>query len=441
MDQTNWFNRNIFTKDSVRTMSNYVTDTVLKRQMDKIEMQDFIKFLGKNKTANWNLHKAKYGDGVVPAIQKLLVKNYINSRYTPHGRNKVKKDSDAIDIHETLKLYIGTTDQDADVGALSHVNSDGLPITRVIQHVADDDEEEVGTLGALENVNTIGTIGGLKNLENVQQLFGKSDPTSLQLLVNPEAAYKHNYIMMDSRYRKTDTFGIQEQSWNFLSNSTINATGAVNSLGSVKNIVAMTVPELRLPFKDSIILNGYKRVSLLIKEFSGQSHVAQETRKFHFMFKTVVDGNNIDLIPLKYGNQEAGTFNFVKPVTQIDTLTLTWGNPLEPIIFDKDRLIFTVNYANPATFTSTEEHKLFTGDLVYIQDFTTNDTATDGPIISTVNSIYGHNIVKIDDFNFAIDLLDLTAVTAPIAAQTMEIYFGSNRIFVPIDFKFIYTPD
>ena len=170
--------------------------------------------------------------------------------------------------------------------------------------MADDDEEEVGTLGALENVNTIGTIGGLKNLENVQQLFGKSDPTSLQLLVNPEAAYKHNYIMMDSRYRKTDTFGIQEQSWNFLSNSTINATGAVNSLGSVKNIVAMTVPELRLPFKDSIILNGYKRVSLLIKEFSGQSHVAQETRKFHFMLKTVVDGNNIDLIPLKYGNQE-----------------------------------------------------------------------------------------------------------------------------------------
>ena len=59
------FNRNIFTKDSVRTMSNYVTDTVLKRQMDKIEMQDFIKFLGKNKTANWNLHKAKYGDGIL----------------------------------------------------------------------------------------------------------------------------------------------------------------------------------------------------------------------------------------------------------------------------------------------------------------------------------------------------------------------------------------
>ena len=437
-DQTNWFNANLINKKSVLTMVNMISST-LNRTLTRLEGSDFLSHIKKNKSKNWNLYKVKYGKNAIPEIQKLLVKNYMNVRFTSRGRNYENKNNQIVDVKETLKFMIGTPDKDANMNNLSHVDINGLPITKVI--APPDDDEEGGSLGSLDEIKIISNVNNMESLGDIKQLFGKSDQTSLQLLFNPDAAYKSNYVMLDTRHRRTDTDGTSKQSWNFLSNSAVNSMGSVNSLGNVKNIVSISIPKIRIPYKDVVDLNGYERVSLLIEEFSGQAHIGQENRKFHFMFEASVDGNSIDLLPLKYGENESGTFEFVKPITQIDTITITWGNPLEDIIFDKDRNIFSVSYTNPASFTSTEEHKLLTGDLIYIKDFTSNDTVVDENIINNVNRVNGHNIVYVDDFTFEIDDLDLTTVTAPIIGQTFEIFFGSNRIFIPMLFKFIYTPD
>lgn len=437
-DPTNWFNAKIINHGSLVIMMNKISE-LINRPVTKIEGMDFLAFLKENRMQNWNLHKSKYGKNAVTEIQNLLIKNYTTGRFTAKGRNTKNQNHTLIDVHESMKFMIGTPDKDADMNNLSHVDINGIPVTKVIG--PEEFDEAGGTLGSLDIINSISNVNNMESLGDVKQLFGKSDPVSLQLLFNPEAAYKTNYIQLDTRHRLTDSNGTVTQAWNFLSNSTVNSVGVVNSLGNVKNIVSISIPEIKIPYKDLVDLNGYERVSLLIDEFSGQSHICQEGRKYHFMFKASVNGNGIDLLPLKYGDNEGGTFDFVKPITQIDTLTLSWGNPLEPIIFDKDRNIFEVTYSNPALFTSTQKHNLLTGDLIYIEDFKTNDSATDESIINQVNSINGHNVVIIDDYSFNIDLLDLTTVTAPIANQTFEIYFGANRIFIPLRIKFIYTPD
>jgi hypothetical protein len=294
-------------------------------------------------------------------------------------------------------------------------------------------------LGSLDEIKSITNVGNISALDNVSQILGLSDPVAIQMLFNPLAAYKWNYILMDSKARLTNTDGTTEQSWDFLNDSAVNTIGAVNSLGGVKSVTAITIDKIRIPYEDVIILNGYNRVTLLIKEFSGQAFIGQEGRKFHFIFNATTDGNMIELEPLNFNGQEAGIFEFAKPITQIDKLTLTWGNPLEIITFDKDRINFDVTYANPGSFTTTsgEEHNLLTGDLIYITTFTSNDPVTDEAIIDQTNAVNGHNIVKVDDFTFEIDGLDLTTVTSQINPLTIEIFLGSKRFFVPLGIRYI----
>lgn len=435
-----WYEQNIKQKKVIRFMVNSMSDT-LERKFTKEEIRNFVDYLDQRKSHNWNMHIKKYGhERAFIEVCKNLVKEFMNTRFTGAGRNDMSKNNETVDMHETLKTFIGTQDKDADPAFTSAINTDGMPIAFTHVLTPDDSTEAGGdSLGSIDEVKNIATIGGMGSLGDIQGLFGKTDETSIQLLFNPEAAYRKNMVIADSRYRLTDTDGTITQSWNFLNASAVNAAGVINTIGNVKNVVKISVSKLRIPYKDSIIINGSNRVTLLIREFSGMAFVGQENRKFHFMFESSVDGNNIDLVPMKFGDSTAGVFEFYTPITQIDTLTFSWGNPLEPIIFDKDRLIFNVVYNNPARFVTTtgEDHNLLTGDLVYISGMTSDDVITDEGIIDQTNSINGHPIVKIDDTTFDIDGLDFTAVTAPTAALSFEIYFGANRLFVPMELTYI----
>jgi hypothetical protein len=168
-----------------------------------------------------------------------------------------------------------------------------------------------------------------------------------------------------------DTDGKKFQTWNILTYTNTNQPGAAISVINVEKIISMTVPKIRIPFNQSIVQTGYNRVSLLIKEFASQSIVAQEGRNYHFMFDIEVEASAINLIPLQYGDQNGGHFEFTKPLTQVDTITLTWGNPLELVEFNADRMKFVVDYFNPARFTATQPHNNNTGDLMIILQYKT----------------------------------------------------------------------
>lgn len=428
-DQTNRFQKLILNPKTVTAMCNEIS-RVIKRPLEKAEVQDFMEYLRNNRTKNWNMHTYE-------KIQRTLVQNYVVLKYSTKGRNSQRKDTtDVVDIHEVMKLGIGTPDQDADESKLANVNADGIPVTRIIPGTGDGEGDETD-LGSLTEVKSITSVTEIKAIADIKKILGKGDDTSFQRLVNPEAANRKNYIMLDTRHRLTDTDGTQEQAWNFLSGSTVNAEGVVNSLGNVKNVVSVQVFPIKIPFKSSIVANAYGRVSMLVKEWQNQAFVGQEGRNFHFMFSATVNGNMIDLVPL--ADPTVGIFEFAKPITSIDKLTVTWGSPLEPITFDLDRMNVTIGYTNPATFTTGVPHNLLSGDQVYFQTFTTNNPGADNAIIAQTNQVAGFNVVVTSTTSFQILELDYTAIPAPnrINPLVIQSYFGSKRIMIPLCLKYV----
>ncbi len=430
-DLTNNYKRNISANaDSLKVIANAVS-TKIRRRLQANEIDDLIAFIDKNAVRNWSNMK-------ISEVRVALARTYLQSRFTVEGRQRLNED--IIDVHEVLKSHIGTQDQEPDYESVDNVNSNGVPTVLEGSHNADDvgvAEAKDGSLGSIDNINTITRVAQVATLGNIQGFLGKTDDTSLQQMLNPQAAWRKNYIVLDTRYKKDDgnTFNL---SWDFLANSSNNVSGGVNSIGDVQQVVSVSCPPLRIPYTETIFQNSYRRITMLITEFSGQSFIGQEGRKYHFIFSAKLgDGNMIDLEPLM--GDGMATFEFAKPITQLDTLTVSFGNPLEPIIFDQDSMLMEIQYNNPISLTSVMEHKLQTGDQIYLSGFTTGDLLVDAAIIAKLNSQTGHNVVVIDDYTVQINDIDMTAVTAPISPLSIPVYFGSKRIFIPLEIKYIST--
>lgn len=423
------FTREILTRESMRTIANKISERI-NRNLSTVEISDLFAFTRSLAAQNWNTSS-------VPDIRLKLARNFIESRFTNEGRAKIS--NDIVDVHEIMKAHIGTSDQEPDFETVNNVDEDGNPIdlkagTSSVPAVT----TAASSLGSLDNIGTIDKILNVASIGNLATFMGKSDDSSFQQLVNPQAAHRMNYIMLDSRYRDlsqdTQSGGIVNFTWNFLANSSANTQGGVNSLGNVQQLVSIMCGDLRIPFQNNALINAYKRVSLLINEFGGQSYIGQEGRKFHFIFKTELDGNMIECKALMDGK---GVFDFAKPITQLDTFTVSFSCPLEPMVFDMDRMLMSVAYTATARLVSTIPHKLQTGDQVYVSNFTTADPATDNAVITLANNVNGFNVYVVDPVTIELQGLDLSVVTAPISPLNIQVYFGSKRVFIPLQLKYI----
>lgn len=437
-DRRIWYNKHINNKESASQMANELS-SVLRRKLTLEDANNLKFYINAHSNHNWNLNIAKRnGDDKATAndIRRLIVKNLIQHKYTAKGRNVTNQYNDEVDVHETMKLMIGKPGQDIDYSVA--VNTDGAPIGSNITPSFEGEEEEK-TLGDLNEIKTVSTISQVNLINDIKSIWGKRTDFDIRTLLNPDANYRTIQIALDTRYRSTGNDGTELQTWDFVTDTAVTRTGSVNSIvGNIANVVSISVGRVRIPYKDIIVNNNYGRVSLLLNEFSNQAVIGHEGRRYHFLFESVASGNAIELYPIAFNDNDTA-YHFTKPITQISTITTTWGNPMEQIIFDKDRLFMTITYTNPGRFTSTEEHNLLTGDIVYFTDFNTDDPTTDEKIISQVNSVNGYNIVKVDDFSFDIDALDLTVVTAPTAGLNIIVYFGANRIIIPLTIKYTYT--
>lgn len=400
----------------------------IKRKMSDLEIRAFVSFARSLQAKDWSR---------VPRdrIRDTIVSMFIQDKFTQKSATESKTQAEPLDIREVLKLQIGAADSDESED-FTQVNADGIPISRLKLGRGKPDPElgSLGTLGSLDAVTSVKSIG---TVQNIEKIAGYGSVAAIQSVFNPAASYKQNYIILDTRYRSNDTDGTTEFSWTFLNNSTAGGPGVVNSIGNVKNIVALRVDPIRIPYNDLAFISAYKRVSMFIREFSTQAVIGQEGRRYHFLFKTEADGNQVDLIPV--AGLDKGIFKFAKPITQLDKLTVSFSNPLEPLIFPKDRMNATVSYTNPARFVTTEDHNLETADQVYFSGFTTGDPVVDKDAIAAINSTYGLNIFVIDATTFDVEV-DLSAVT-PIVGQQVAVYFGSKRILISMEITYIDTTD
>ena len=299
--------------------------------------------------------------------------------------------------------------------------------------------------------NTVSPSTTTMQPSNISNLLGITSSNNAARVLNPNSFLRKNYIMLDSRYRDltgTNSDGITAFSWNYVLQSVSMAQGTVNIVGNVRDIVSLRIYPSRIPYVLSAD-NKYSRISILITELSSQSFISHEKRNFHFMLRSVIDDNFINLDTHNFND---GYFYFEKPITTLNRLTLTFGSPLEPVVFDKDRDVCIIDYFSIQPLTkittgplnSPKPHNLVNGDVVYFTYFKTgyidpvlvNEILIDETIVNNINRLSGWIITVIDDFSFSI-IYDTSTIQSPISLLEFNVYYGSKRMFIPIELTYI----
>ena len=305
---------------------------------------------------------------------------------------------------------------------------------------------------SIDTSEMVTVLKDLKKLVETQSsIISAFDTTNIYntaRILNPQSKKRENHIFLDSRYRLLDEQSpteIREFKWFYAPGTAALSEGSVNMIGNTRDIIAIRVHPFRIPYTETAD-NRYSRISMLINELTGQSFIAHENRNFHFMFKTTIDSEFIDLEAEVFN----GYFKFEKPITTLNTITLSFGNPLEQIIFDRDRDVCTFDYISnaPDTLITTEkDHDLSNGDRVYISNF---DVGSVPPALiqqneinqrikSEINKKNGHLVTVVSSNQFTIPF-DSSNIQNPITNLASNVYYGSKRIFIPIDIIYI-TPD
>lgn len=292
----------------------------------------------------------------------------------------------------------------------SHTYFDGIPIDKIIIILANAVIEELHLNHCEENVvdmhellkeslsDATGRETDIKHKlkqdagklveVNIDSIFGLHDIASVVKKMNePVSSVNNAYFLLDSRYRILGNDGTGFFKWGHI-NSLVRAQGTYNSVGNIRDIISIKIMPFRIPAVASAI-TPYNRISTLIHELCPQSYVAHEERRFHFIGDVVTKtGNWLEVCSDDYSK---GEYKFNKPVTHLDSMTLTFGTPLEPVIFDKDRLLGTItSYANPTVIGFSENHNLAAGDIVYMDTFATINSNVDVNIIGAINNTSGN---------------------------------------------------
>jgi hypothetical protein len=223
---------------------------------------------------------------------------------------------------------------------------------------------------------------------NVDSVFGYTDIAKLvKKAVTPVSSVNNAYLLLDTRHRILENDGTEYFSWGHM-NQLTTSQGTVNSLGNIRDIISILMMPYKIPNVQTT-QNPYDLITVSIEEFTPQSIVAHEDRRFHFI--GCINRSESDDRWLRVCNDDyhKAEYKFNKPITSIDTLTLKFGNPLEPIFFDKDRLPGTITYGTPTIINFTENHNILTGDAVYIDNFITINPAFDSTPINGINSRNG----------------------------------------------------
>lgn len=158
-------------------------------------------------------------------------------------------------------------------------------------------------------------------------------------------SYHHHYVSLDTAHRFIDGGGgagnIKKFNWKFA-----HTRGLVGGFFNVTsenlgNIVAMRIYQPRIPYVASMDTNA-KRVSILIEEFSSQSFIA-EGRRFHFILRPDFLTSDGTYIECASEREEENVFEFATPITEVNSLTLSFGNPYTTIEFPSGFPRFMIN--------------------------------------------------------------------------------------------------
>lgn len=290
---------------------------------------------------------------------------------------------------------------------------------------------------------------------NIAQIFGISDKYKLQRIFNPEALYERNYIELDTSIANVTqialpSFDLFRQdatptvyNWEYMENAT-QTFGVVNTTAKIKDVVGIRMYPLKFAATRGYI-DIFNTYNILISEFSAQSFISHQGRKFHFTVTPTLMRAGLNMY-VEYSPYEhnKGYIWFRLPYTTLKsfTITLARGNNIVslPTSVLSGAVInypfggFPTCYTNPGIIWTFSTHNAVTGQTMVISGFTTADPVADATVIAQVNTPAGWPITVLDDTHFSIPV-DLTVI--PIGNQLTEaVVFLNNkdiRTVIPLE--------
>lgn len=332
----------------------------------------------------------------ITKITEVISTAVINEIHLNHCKTNM------VDIHELLRKNLGQTTATADV----ECDSDD-----------DDDIEEEEC----------------KNVD-VKTFFGVKDIHTLVKKINePISSVNTAYLVLDSRYRSLENDGTKFLKWTHI-NNIITAQGTCNSVGNIRDVISIklmpyTIPEI-LGVKSPSL-----KISTLVHELCTQSYIANN-RRFHFMGDVTRIFDNTTIKRVRHDDYANTEYKFNKPITHIDTLTLSLGDPIEQLDLFEDRMQGIITIGNPTIFTFNSDHNLI-DSRVYLSDFTTLSPINDEEIIQSINAINGLNatVTSATSISIPVDTSDLVqsmvgTITTPIITLVGTVSLTTNSNIV-----------
>jgi len=279
------------------------------------------------------------------------------------------------------------------------------------------------------SLNKAPTTAVIANAVDLSSVLGNNDRYGIQSVINPQALLTKTQVLLDSRNRSLDTDGTSLIRWSF-SNTISVQQGSFNSTSPIRDIVAIKVFPFKIPYT-STAENPTNNITMYFNEFSNQCVIAPESTRYHHWFSYIQEGDFLALDAFQYND---GTYNFDKPITTLDTLTVSFAAPLAPVTFDIDRLSATMTIGNPTIFTFASAHNLNNGNTIYFTNFSTSNTSSDAVLIAAINSSYGLEITRTSSTTLTVATDTSGMVGTPTVSTA---FFGEKRIFIPMELTYI----
>lgn len=226
-------------------------------------------------------------------------------------------------------------------------------------------------------------------LISIDSILGTYDINTIVNAVNPAVLIKTKPLFLDTNnLLYGDGF-----SWLLTSDVKRAEKPFMFSEEPIKNIVGIQIGGFRIPKSQTTITKNYLW-TVFIKELSGYSFLAG-TKKFHFMSSGWTNAWNdgvryfVELDPTPYNK---GMYWFDKPITNLDSITLSFGNPFDtidmplciyktPVYYDAGEPFTCLLYDTvDVAFDLTGTFKIF------VNGFTTSDPEGDAALINFINT-------------------------------------------------------
>jgi hypothetical protein len=281
-------------------------------------------------------------------------------------------------------------------------------------HISSDETRAVSTAQTLAT-----TIGS--STASVASFLGYASLTDILKLVSNTPS-KYINVCLDSRNRVLDG-SLTRFKWTY-SNTPTTEQGTFISVEAIRNIRSIRVNNIRLPLCEGLDQDS-KLITLSFAEYNSSGAQAYNNRGYHFQFRPEVDGQYVDLSTFGYND---GIFRFPTRIPNINSLTVSFGNPHELVEFDSDRGVFTVSGYGASTLelTTTTDHRVSTGDRIFISNFATRNPVRHYSLEATINSSKGHEATELSDTMLSIPVAGSEVLVA--GAGTISIANASNVV-------------